>query len=614
MAREPLATGPEEGALPPRRSLAPHELARAGLVRGRAWVRELGLVGLISLVAALAIFDFALAIVPWASVPLSVVETALVVPWIAFVLRGDTSATGTWLAAARARVPHFVNIGLLALTLAEKWHLLVMALAAESPDAHTSGYRSLAVVALVLALVGLLGRGARAQAFLADAADHPARLMVLSFGVCSFLGAFLLSLPAAVHDVRDLSLLDGLFTAVSAVCVTGLVVNDVAETYAPFGEIVILVLSQIGALGIMALSASFAVLAGRKLRVKQSAVLTEMIDAGSLSMLRRTLLWIVGYTLVIELVGAVVLYALAALHPEVTGTGLARVYWAVFHSISAFCNAGFVLMPGSLSAFATSWPMSLTFGGLIVLGGLGFPVIDELRRQLWERMCRRRAPRLSLHARVVLATSAGLVFGVALVVLAMEWGRTLAHLPWHGRVLAAVFQSVTMRSGGFNTIDVGGMHAATLLLTCIVMFIGASPGSAGGGIKTTTFAALFAEFRAELRGHPYARLFDRQVSDSVVRRATGVLFLSLGIVSAATFVLLCIEDQEPLAILFEIISAFATVGLSMGATPELSPAGRVVVIVVMFVGRIGPMTMALAMASEVRRTPVRRAVERIMIG
>lgn len=596
--------------------MAPRELAQETVARSRAWLRGLGLLGSISLVLVLTMVDFALAIRVWASIPLSIVETLLLLPWLGMVLRRDPSdviAVG-WLAAARARLPHFVNIALLVLTMAEKWRLLLSALQAESAEAYVSGYRSLAVVALVLVVAGVFGRGRRAQAFLADAADHPARLMVLSFAGTSFVGAFFLSLPGAVADVRDLSFVDALFTAVSAVCVTGLVVNDVGATYSRFGEVVILVLSQIGALGIMALSASFAVLAGRKLRVKQSAVLAEMIDAGSLSMLRRTLFWIVGYTFLFELVGAAVLYGVAMFHPELAPNEGERVYWAVFHSISAFCNAGFSLAPGSLTGLATSWPMNLTFGALIVLGGIGFPVIDELRRQLWERVRRRRAPRLSLHARVVLATSAGLIVAVALVVLVLEWNGTMAHLPWHARVLAALFQSITMRSGGFNTIDIGGMHAATLLVTCVVMFIGASPGSAGGGIKTTTFAALFAEFRAELRGHEYARLFDRQVGDSVVRRATGVVFLSLGIVIIATFTLLCTEDQDPLTIFFEVISAFATVGLSMGATADLSAAGRVVVIVIMFVGRIGPLTMALAMASEARREPVKLVAERIMIG
>jgi trk system potassium uptake protein len=190
----------------------------------------------------------------------------------------------------------------------------------------------------------------------------------------------------------------------------------------------------------------------------------------------------------------------------------------------------------------------------------------------------------------------------------------MRHLPWHGRVLAAFFQSVTMRTAGFNTIDFGAMHAATLMLTCGVMFIGASPGSTGGGIKTTTFAAITAEFWAELRGHSCARLLDRQLADGVVRRAMGVAFLSIGLIAIAAFVLLLTESHAPLAIFFEVVSAFSTCGLSTGITADLSATGKLVIVVVMFVGRIGPLTFALAMASEARRVPIRLATERVMIG
>lgn len=593
--------------------------------RGRALARSLGLTGALVAALALVVVDFGLAIRLWASVPLTVAQTLLAIPWVVLVLRPGAGerVPVSWLARARLLLAHFVNIGLFGFALIEKWIALVSAAQSSDPTPFVASYRSFAVVALVMATIGVLGRGHRAQRFLADAADHPARLMVLSFGVAAFVGGFLLTLPEAVVRVEHASFLDGLFTATSAVCVTGLAVNDVAGTYTFFGELVILVLAQIGGLGIMVLSASFVVLAGRSLRVKQSAVLVEMIDAGSLAALRRTLLAIVGYTLVFEAIGAAMLYVLAGFHPEVTlgpedphpiaGAG-DRLWWAVFHAVSAFCNAGFSLSHGSLTGFASSWPICLTISALILVGGIGFPVIDELRRHAWERLRGRRPDRLSLHARVALGTSAGLVLVGTLAVLALEWSGAMRHLPWHGRVLAAFFQSVTLRTAGFNTLDFGGMHAATLVLACALMFVGASPGSTGGGIKTTTFAAITAEFWAELRGHEAARLLDRRLAEGVVRRATGVAFLAIGIVGVATFTLLLTEDAEPLAIFFEVVSAFSTCGVSTGITSGLSPAGKLVIVAVMFVGRIGPLTLALAMATEAKRSPVQPASERVMIG
>lgn len=616
--RESSSSAPPPDGEPASRISAPLHAAPR-------WAAELGPTGALIAALIIVLLDFALAIRLWASVPLTVIETVLAIPWIRLVLRTEISnqKKKSLLARARALVAHFLNIGLFGLVLFEKWRLLVQAIWAESPDAFVPGYRSFAVVAFVVATIGVLVRGHRAQRVLSEAADHPARLMVLSFGIAAFLGGFLLSLPVAVSDVRHASFIDGLFTAISAVCVTGLVVNDVAATYSFFGEIVIAVLAQIGGLGIMVLSASFVVLAGRSLRVKQSAVLAQMIDASSLATLRRTLVKIVGYALFFELCGAGLLYLLSGFHPEIAhgasdphplaGAG-DRAWWAIFHAISAFCNAGFSLSHGSLSGLGASWPMCLTFSMLIVIGGMGFPVIDELRRRLWARIRRQRPERLSLHARVALTTSAALVLAAAVPILLLEWGNTMAHMPWHARLLAAVFQSVSMRTAGFNTIDFGGMHAATLTLACVVMFIGASPGSTGGGIKTTTFAAIFAEFRAELEGHGSARLFDRRLADGVVRRAMGVTFLSLAIVSLLTFVLLLTDQQEPLATFFEVVSAFSTCGLSTGITPRLSSAGKIVIMVAMFVGRIGPLTVALAMASEARRSPVQLASERVMIG
>lgn len=582
----------------------------------------LGVIG--AVVLSLVAVDVGFAIIPWISAPLTVVESLLVLPWARLVLvreRGERRIS-TALGRLRQRTAHLLNIALLAWAMVEKWIVLSDALVAHEVEPYVPGYRSYAVVALVAATVGVLGRGRRAQRFLAEAADHPARLMILSFGIAAFVGGFLLSLPLAVQHVRDASLLDGLFTATSAVCVTGLAVNDISSTYTFFGQIVILVLAQIGGLGIMVLSASFAVLAGRSLRVKQSAVLVEMIDAASIAALRRTLISIVAYTFLFEAIGASLLYVFSAFYPEVelgaendhpiAGAG-SRAWWSIFHAVSAFCNAGFSLSHGNLGGFSHSWSICFTIMALIVVGGIGFPVIDEVRQRLVDIWQRRRPRRLSLHARVVFAMSAGLIAVVALMLLILEWSASFSELPIADRFLAAVFQAVTLRTAGFNTVDIGAMRPATLLLSCAIMFVGASPGSTGGGVKTTTIAAMWAIFRGETLGEP-ARLFDRELAEGTMRRAQGVVTLSVMIIMGLTLALLLSETHEPLQCIYEILSAFTTCGLSTGITSSLSPLGKIIVMVAMFVGRIGPLTLAVAMATQAKRPPVRLARERVMIG
>jgi len=571
---------------------------------------------------AITVTDYLFAITPWVSGAITGMELLAMLPWGWVILtskeHGEDRESKRWL----GRLAQLLTILLVIGALVQKANLLYVMMQGSRADL-APGYRSFVIVAFVVWWAGTLGRGDRAQRFLSEAADHPARSMALSFGVCAFLGGFLLSLPQAVHHFGAVTFLDGLFTATSAVCVTGLTVLDVSGTFTFFGQIVIAVLVQIGGLGIMALSASFAVLAGRALRVKRSAVLAEMLETGSMASLRRALIGVVGYTFFCELCGAVALYYSVGGRPEVAlGPGshhmLAgagdRVWWAVFHSISAFCNAGFSLSHGGLSGFAQDWPTCTTVSLLIVVGGLGFPVIDELTRNgvCWLRG--ERAPRLSLHARIALRVSGLLIAIPALVLLVLEWNASFDGLPWPGRVLAAIFQSVTLRTAGFNTVDIGSMRAATLFLLCVVMFIGASPGSTGGGIKTTTFAALFASLRAELRGAPAAHLLDRELSRGTVRRATAVTILSVGLVFALSLVLMLTEDADPLQIVFEATSAFSTCGLSAGLTPELSAAGRLTIIIGMLAGRIGPLTLALAMASQAAPAPLRLVEEKVMVG
>jgi trk system potassium uptake protein TrkH len=250
---------------------------------------------------------------------------------------------------------------------------------------------------------------------------------------------------------------------------------------------------------------------------------------------------------------------------------------------------------------------------LILLGGIGFPVLDELGRAALTKLRRRRLRALDLHTRVVLRTSALLVVVMAVAYTALEWRASFAPLPWYERIMAAVFQSISSRTAGFSVIDLSAMTPAALVLTCAAMFIGASPGSTGGGIKTSTLAALFAGLRAEL-GASAPTLLDRTLPPSVIRKAIGVAVLSMSIVFFVIVTMLVIEDHPPLSLVFEVVSAFSTTGLSTGITPELSVAGKLVITLTMFVGRIGPLTLALALSLDQRAEPLELPAERVMVG
>jgi trk system potassium uptake protein TrkH len=366
-----------------------------------------------------------------------------------------------------------------------------------------------------------------------------------------------------------------------------------------------------------------AILTGRKLQTRSTAALTEMIDAESFAKLRRTIRHIFILTVVTELAGAAVLLASFTAHPEVglghenpsPLAGAGSIAWsALFHAVSAFCNAGFSLCHGNLVSFAGSFPVSGTVAALITIGGLGFPVLDEL----WMRWRYRRLPghnrRLSLHARVVLAMSGLLVAAGTVAYLVLEWDRTLHGRPLGEKLLAALFQSVTTRTAGFNTLDYAAMGVPALAFTCFLMFVGASPCSTGGGIKTTTLGVLGAAFHGEMRGTHAPRLFDRTIPLATTRRAFAVATGGVAIVALGWFAVLLTEDLDPFRLLFEVVSAFATCGLSAAITPQLSDAGRLVITLIMFVGRIGPVTLALAVVVKPRTVYFHVPEEKVLIG
>lgn len=585
--------------------------ARSGRVAAREWF----LLGALLLVLAV---DGVLPMRATLSVVLLGLLTLLVVPWSWLVLAGPpeqrSEPVGFDVWAFRVGV---LAVG--AVVLGAKWWLW-WASRDGDPSHFIGSSRSYGVALSLILTVGAVGSGLQFSKLVKMVADQPARLIALSFSAAGLLGGLLLSLPVSLQKVHELSMLDNMFMAFSAVCVTGLTVNSVADTYTLFGQGVLCVLIQVGGLGIMVFSAAIAVLTGQRMRIKSSAVLAEIVDTESLATLRRVVLGIVASTLIIEGIAAVALYLRFSDYPELfesAGGSSAReraMLWAsVFHAISAFCNAGFSTFQAGLVPFVLDPSVIFTVTVLIVLGGIGFPVIHELAGRAGRWLLRRRQERMSLHSRIALRASAVLLPAMTLAYLLLESTSALSELGWLGRALAAVFQAASCRTAGFNVIDIGALRPASLMLTCVAMFIGASSGSCGGGIKTTTVAVLFAGLRSELEGRP-AYLLDRSLAQTTIRKAIGVAFLSIGILSVAIFLLLLVETHPPLALAFEAFSAFSTTGLSTGITPDLSVPGKVLILLTMYIGRIGPLTLALAISIRAQALRVQLPSERVLIG
>lgn len=580
----------------------------------------------VATILALGGADFALAIRTWVSLPLAVALSLLLVPWATIVVRETADVTADD-AGHRRRTStqlafHLANIALVLVFAAAKWLTLIDALGDDLRESYVGPYRTYSAALMVLLVVGAVLRGGRVTRFVAASADYPARLMAVSFGVTSLIGTLLLSLPVAVHHETDVSLVDSLFIAVSSVCVTGLSPVNLAETYTFFGQAVICILVQVGGLGIMVITAAVTMLAGRRLGVKGAVALAEVVDSRSLYDVKRTVTMIVAYTLVFEAMGAGLLYLeferipeiARGIHEEGALAGAGSPEWAaVFHAVSAFCNAGISNFRGSVTPFVGSPFVPMTLGVLVVLGGLGFPVMHELIFRWRHLLKRHRPPRLTLNTRVTLATTGILLVGLALAYLVLESRASFRPFGFFESLNAALFQSISARSAGFNVVDVRDMRPASQLLTCFAMFIGGGSGSIAGGIKVTTFAVLFAAFRGELRGQR-AQLFDRTIPEPVVRRAMSVGFLATLLVVAIVFLLLLVEEHDPISILVETVSAFSTTGLSSGITTHLSATTKFVLAVTMLVGRIGPLTAAVAISTRMRTSKYALPEERVMIG
>jgi trk system potassium uptake protein len=575
----------------------------------------------------IAVAEWVLPLHWWWHGPLTAVAVALSFVWLvrigAMLRRVETPGRALPVVRNWSLAGLLLLVQLYLITQAAKGWLLRELFLGRQLDTVLAGYRSFVLVGLLLNGLALSLRPRPIQRFLLAVVDHTARLVALSFGGTILLGAFLLMLPVSVRSAGDISPVNALFTAASAVCVTGLAVNPIARTYTPFGQAVLLGLVQIGGFGIMALYGAVVALAGRRMSTRSARLMSEVVDVASLASVRRLLWGIIVFTLAVEGLGAVGFYCFlqpftdvgAGPGADLPRAGAGNLWWAsAFLSVSAFCNAGFSLFRDGLVPFVDNWVVSLLVMLLVVIGGLGFPVWFELLGRFWSRLRGRRAERLSLHSRTVLIVTGLLLLLGTLMYLVLEWGRSMKELPLHAKLLAAAFQSVVTRTAGFNSIDYSKMASATWLGTCVLMFIGASPGSTGGGIKTTTFAVLVAATWADLRRRGRVELGHRSIADIAVRRAVGVTLISGGALLVITFLLQLTEPFEPLRLGFEAASALATVGLSTGVTPELSAPGKLIVTTAMYLGRIGPLTLAMALASNTSPRAIGLPEERIGIG
>jgi trk system potassium uptake protein len=438
--------------------------------------------------------------------------------------------------------------------------------------------------------------------------QHPARLVPLTFLLAAVLGTGLLMLPAARAGEGAAPFLTALFTAVSAVCVSGLATVDTPTYWSGFGQGVILALFQVGGLGIMSGATLLGLLVARRLRLSTRLVAqaeTRCVELGDVAGVLRLVLLA---TVVIEFVTAAVL-ALRLRHAY--GEPWAEAAWnGVFLAVSAFSNAGLSTYSDNVVRFAADPLVLGPIMAAVVLGGIGFPVLHDVRRNP------RRAARWSLHTKVTLLGTGLLLFGGTAAVLAYEWGNpaTLGPLGPADKLMGAAFHSAMTRSGGFNATDVGQMRPETLAVSCVLMMIGGGSAGTAGGIKVTTFLVLGFVVWAEIRGEPDVCAFGRRVSRDVQRQALAVVLLAVGFAAAGTLALLTVSDLALHDALFEAVSAFASVGLSTGVTAGLPPAGHAILVVLMFLGRVGTITVATGIALQSRQRPYRYPEERPIVG
>lgn len=455
------------------------------------------------------------------------------------------------------------------------------------------------VFAQVSIVLGFILGGLRFNNNILQLKIHPSRLFILSFLVTILFGALLLMLPAATV-AGNISFIDALFTSTSAVCVTGLITQDTATYFTFFGQIVIMLLFQIGGLGLMTFTTFFALFLSGGLGIKERILLHDLLDEDNIGQITRVLSFLTIATFLIEIIGAAILFL--SIHHQVPNLSHA-IFLSVFHSISAFCNAGFSLFSLNLmdGLVIGNHVFTLTIAFLIILGGLGFPTILNL----WTRLTRSRKQPFKKHnpiqTKMVLFTTLGLILLGTVWFYTFELNNTMKDLGFFERLSAAFFQSVTTRTAGFNTVDFAKMGIPTILMVLFLMFVGASPGGTGGGIRTTTFAIMYFGTLSILRNQKSAHFGNRTIPKEIILKAFIKTFFSIAIISAGIIILTITEEKDLLDIMFESFSAFGTVGLSRGITADLTVYGKLIISFLMFVGRVGPLAFIYSILKPIEQ-------------
>jgi trk system potassium uptake protein TrkH len=448
------------------------------------------------------------------------------------------------------------------------------------------------------------------QSLLVRLGLSPAQLILLTFGGLILIGTLLLMIPVSTKGDKALSFVDALFMATSAICVTGLSTVSLEQNFTFIGQVILLLLIQVGGLGFMTLSTVVTLIIGRSMALKDRLIMQDMLDVSTQEELIGLIVDIIKYTFVIELWGGIILTIGFTLQDFELGKAF---YYGFFHAISAFCNAGFALFDNSLESFATDPLIHVTVAILIILGGLGFPVLRELK---FAAIKRKSFVLFSLHSKIVIVTTFFFLAGGTLFIFFGEFLHALDGYNLWEKIQISFFQSTTLRTAGYNTIPLANLNKYTVYVFILFMFVGAAPGSTGGGVKVTTFAILIQAVRASLTGRSQVEIFERRLSQATVVRSTALMILSIMITSFFIFIMMKLEpDKNFLSLSFETISAFGTVGLSLGITPYLSVGGKIALSILMFIGRTGPLTLVLAIG---QRTQGRGQYEypegRVIIG
>lgn len=484
-------------------------------------------------------------------------------------------------------------------------------------DTGYTGFSSLVlIVRNVFLLLKVFSRLKRLASIIEGISVHPAQTILFSFLMVILVGTLVLMMPFTAVNGPGLGFLDALFTSTSAVCVTGLIVVDTATFFSTAGRLVILLLIQIGGLGIMMYSYFTMFVLRRSVSVEDKFLISYMLSEDDMSGLSRSLASILGITFLFEGLGALVLFT-EFYSPDNLSNAVLN---SVFHSISAFCNAGFALFSDSLESFSGSPIVNVTIALLIISGGISFAVILNVRDNLGDRLKklfsgrRRTVRRLSLNTKIVLIGSAVLLFSGMVFFYALEHGGVLKSMSLGRQYLAAFFQSVTLRTAGFNTIPFGSLSTAVCLFMIVYMFIGAASGGTAGGIKINTVAVLGAYVASVLKNSEDVRISRYALPQPRILKAFLIFLFGVLVVTAGVFLLSLSEDARLIDIMFETVSAFGTVGLSTGLTPGLTGFGRVIIILLMFTGRLGPLTILAAASRKTKHVKISYPQADITIG